>query len=73
LSLNHLTVPLAKASTSFKKKLLGTGAQVVAPADADSQLVPIQKQLFFDGRGQPSAVSDQPKQGKTGSWLNADR
>jgi len=36
-------------------------------------LVPIQKQLFFDGRDQPSAVSDQPKQGKTGSWLNAER
>jgi hypothetical protein len=28
--------------------------------------MPIQKQLFFDGR-------DQPKQGKTGSWLNAER
>jgi hypothetical protein len=36
-------------------------------------LVLIQERSFLDKRGQLSAVSDQPKLGKTSGWLNAER
>jgi len=56
--------------TAFWTQASLEGLLAAADDNCMPRIAPIQKQLSFDGRDQPSAVSDQLKQGKTGSWLN---